>query len=265
MTDTKAPLEYWESVWENAPTAAPVELGPSYRNYVGRAFATVLRRAFGAVEPRAQKVIEVGCGNSGWLATMHSHFSVTADGLDYSPSGHARAEALLRKTGGPGRVFLADMFSPPPELLGSYDAAVSFGVVEHFEDTANAVGAIANLVRPGGVVITFVPNFAALMGGLQRVMNREIYDRHVPLDAARLALAQEQAGLKELERGYAPFVNLEVVNHGRQGLIGMLLRGTVAIGNRAGYLLEKTLHPTPRRALAPYAYVTGRVVKVAAP
>ncbi len=260
MSVSKAPLEYWESVWRSAPTGQSVSLAPGYSNYVARRFAEVLRRSFLAAEPAARRVMEVGCGNSGWLAAMHTGFGVAADGLDYSPTGHDRAAALLRDAGGPGRVYLADMFVPPSELLNAYDVAFSFGVVEHFEDTASAVRAIGRLVRPGGMVVTFVPNFAAMMGVLQRMMNRQVYERHVPLDADRLAAAHERAGLIVEERGYTPLLNLDVVNHGRRGLAGRVLQVGFAIGNRAGYLIDEAVRPAPRRLVAPYAYVAARVV-----
>jgi SAM-dependent methyltransferase len=61
---------------------------------------------------------------------------------------------VLDAAGVPGEIVCADLFAPPPHLLAQFDVVVSFGVVEHFDDTAACVAACARLVKPGGLMVT---------------------------------------------------------------------------------------------------------------
>jgi len=111
-----------------------------------------------------------------------------------------------------GEICSADLFSRPQHLLQQFDILVSFSVVEHWENPSAALSAMSKLLRSKGRMITVIPNLNGLPGALQRVMDRAVYDIHVPLKQEELASAHRLAGL-ELERcDYFLPVALEVLN-----------------------------------------------------
>jgi len=56
---------------------------------------------------------------------------------------------------------------PPDHLLGAYDFGVSFGVAEHFEDTAECLAAFRRFLKPSGILFTAIPNLAGLLGSAE--------------------------------------------------------------------------------------------------
>jgi SAM-dependent methyltransferase len=100
-------------------------------------------------------------------------------------------------------------------LLGKFDAVISMGVLEHFEDAASAVRSVARFAAPAGIILTVVPNLAGGMGALQKVLDRKAYDLHVPHDRESLAAAHAEVGLKVLESRYFMILSLGVLNADR--------------------------------------------------
>ena len=78
------------------------------------------------------------------------------------------------------------MFDPPDDMKGQYDLVMSFGVVEHFKDTTACLKACAAFVKPGGQMFTMIPNMTGLVGSLQKIIDRNVYDIHVPLSCKML-------------------------------------------------------------------------------
>jgi SAM-dependent methyltransferase len=86
------------------------------------------------------------------------------------------------------------MFSPPSGF-GPFDVVGSFGLLEHFSDTRAAVAAVSRFVRPGGLLISMIPNMTGGPGRVQRWIGREIFEMHVPLSLRELGEAHRDAGL----------------------------------------------------------------------
>jgi 2-polyprenyl-3-methyl-5-hydroxy-6-metoxy-1,4-benzoquinol methylase len=189
--------QYWDEVWKSrASLAVPIDPeNPAIGNYPHRRFhGEVLAPIFGG-GAHGRAVIEIGCANSGWLPYFGAAFGWRVVGLDYSEVGCARARAVLERAGVPGTIVHGDVFAPPPELRGAFDVVFSWGVAEHFADTSSIVRAFAALLRPGGVVVTVVPNMHGAVGFLQKALNRAVFDKHVQLDPDALGRAHEAVGL----------------------------------------------------------------------
>jgi 2-polyprenyl-3-methyl-5-hydroxy-6-metoxy-1,4-benzoquinol methylase len=95
-------------------------------------------------------------------------------------------------------------------MIGKFDFVISFGVVEHFEDTTAALSAFSRLLKPGGIMITFVPNLVGTAGHLLKLLNEELYNIHVPLSAVDLRRHSESADLDIIESGYFCFMHFGV-------------------------------------------------------
>jgi SAM-dependent methyltransferase len=86
--------------------------------------------------PAAARILEVGCGPGGNLAMLSGFGAVQA----LEPDPESRAHAAERSG-----------LSIHAGLLPAFD------VVEHVDDDAGAVAALAGLVKPGGFLVTTVP------------------------------------------------------------------------------------------------------------
>lgn len=209
----RAGRAFWDAAWAKAALPAPVDpTDPSLQNTVNRRFDAFFRETFSGVTTSEQALLEVGCGRSAWLPYFALRFGFSVAGLDYSPIGCRQAEQVLARAGVGGAVYCADLFDPPVELRDAFDVVVTFGVVEHFEDTRAAVRALGRFVRPGGLVITNVPNMVGAIGTLQRRLNRPVYDVHQPLDPEALRAAHLGAGLEVARCDYFLSTNFGVVS-----------------------------------------------------
>lgn len=193
MGSSRPDREYWDNNWRAAGDGLKSDGAERFfKKRLNRAF----RVAFSAIDTRSSNLIEIGAGASQWLPWLHEDYAFNVSGIDYSQEGCSRAREILRKAGVSGDIYMGDMFSPPPWLINRFDVACSFGLVEHFVDTAEAIRACSRFVRPGGVVVTLIPNMAGLNGFFQRMLNRSVFETHVPLTLAQLSRAHVEAGLE---------------------------------------------------------------------
>jgi SAM-dependent methyltransferase len=197
MVVDKAGEPYWTQAWEKAalyPALDPRRPGP--RNYAMRRFHEYFRQAFAGMDTAGKNFLEIGCARSVWLPYFAKEFGFKIHGLDYSAIGCQQAREILTREGLAGEIVFADFFSPPAAMLEKFDVVWSYGVAEHFTDTAACIAAFAKFLKPAGMAITLVPNMKGLIGLLQKLLNKANYDIHVPLGPAALRSAHEQAGLQ---------------------------------------------------------------------
>ena len=204
--------EYWDAVWEQADFPADIDPGASsvwaYRDQEFHRFFT---EQLGP-DASGRSVLELGCAQSAWLPYFARHFGCRISGLDYSELGVAKARARLQRQGIAADVRCADLFQPPPEWVGAFDLVVWFGVAEHFQDTSGAIRAAAAYLKPGGLLVTEIPNLRGVNGVLQRWLNRPIYDIHVPLSRADLVAHHAAAGLEVTASRYALPIDFGILN-----------------------------------------------------
>jgi 2-polyprenyl-3-methyl-5-hydroxy-6-metoxy-1,4-benzoquinol methylase len=235
----KAGTPYWDSHWASGSLQKAVNPHlPGLRNYVERQFDRYFKNVFAGQDTARMTLLEIGCANSGWLPYFAKSFGFSVSGLDYSDIGCEKERQILKREGVPGSVVCADMFAPPPGMLGAFDVVVSFGVAEHFVDTNGCIRAIASFVKPGGLVITIIPNMAGAVGMVQKAMNRPVFDVHVPLDADMLKVAHEAANCRVRHCDYFLSTNFGVCN----------LKG-VAISSPIGFLKKATLTVLSRASM----------------
>jgi SAM-dependent methyltransferase len=198
----KVPHRYWDDMW--LTDALPTPLDFSSGVWVKPVSRHIRDFVVAHVEPLgpAPAVVEVGCGGSVWLPYFRKVLGWRAAGVDYSPRGCALARRVLDRADVDVPVHCCDLFAPLPGLVEAFDAVVSFGVAEHFVPTSRVIGALARFIRPGGIVITIVPNMAGWLGALQKRLNQSIYELHVPLTPASLEHAHADAGLEVLDAVY---------------------------------------------------------------
>jgi SAM-dependent methyltransferase len=200
---------YWDEIWNFTGDHAP-ELSPRVREAMTDRF---LQAAFGAHLGPGRRFIEIGAGGSQWPGEVARSLGAEGWGIDFSRPGlalAARAAADVRE-----RVTLidGDFFDRNKLPAHSFDVLYSGGFVEHFEDPRPVMERFAELLAPGGVVVTLVPNLSGVNGALQKLADEETYLRHIVHTPASLDAAHALAGLVPVTAArYLDLVDLGCVN-----------------------------------------------------
>jgi 2-polyprenyl-3-methyl-5-hydroxy-6-metoxy-1,4-benzoquinol methylase len=235
----------------------------SLKNEAPLKFDALFKQVF-AVErnPRdATNLLELGCARSAWLPYFSKELGFCVTGIDYSPVGCEQAKTILAVEGVEGDVALGDFLSPPPHLLNCFDYVVSFGVVEHFEDTGQCLRSCGAFLKPGGTMVTVIPNMKGLVGQLQKCLAREVYDVHVPLDAKALRREHEDAGLEVLRCEYFCFLHFGVLNLSRirQSFLGLWFSRLLIAISAATWIVERMGVKLPANKMtSPYVICVSR-------
>jgi 2-polyprenyl-6-hydroxyphenyl methylase/3-demethylubiquinone-9 3-methyltransferase len=258
MTD-KATQPYWDDNWKSAPVSVFDPDRSGVGNYVNRVLGETIDRTLAPL-PATATVIEVGCANSPILPYVAAKLGFRIAGIDYSPAGCESIRQQLDRQGLAAQIECCDVFEAPPSMLNRYDALFSFGLVEHFTDTAHIVRALAALLRTGGRMLTLIPNLQGLPGFLQRIVGPAIYEIHEVLSADVLAQAHESAGLRIVEAGYMLPVGFGVLNYHEPAprpvfLARRMLTGALARLSYVAWAVDDRVVRLPRTGfLSPYAY-----------
>jgi SAM-dependent methyltransferase len=256
----RAGQAYWNRVWAGHGTGQLPD--PRAMTHVERRFAAFFDSVL-EDSPPSSTFLEIGCANSIWLPYFAKRgFRVT--GIDYSDVGCAQTCARFEAAGVDVEIVCADAFSPPARLIEGFDVVFTLGVIEHFDDTAKAVAAISRFLRPGGILLTVVPNVRGANGIVQRVVNPRVLRMHVPLTPSALVQAHAGAGLLNVHARYFIPSNFGVINLND---LDPRARATRAKGvavrqlcrlSRAVWQLDRVLPLPTSRAFAGYIIATAR-------
>lgn len=251
----KAGKSYWDCTWEHAylpETISPDQPGPNY--YIDRKFHDFFERIFIDIETKNSKLLEIGCARSVWLPYFAKKFEFKVYGIDYSETGCQQAKQILSNEGVRGEIVCADFLSPPESMIEEFDVVISFGVLEHFEDTEGCILAFSKFLKQGGIMIMNIPNLTGLVGLIQRLMNRNVFNIHVPLSLAKIMEAIQKSMLKQVSCNYFLSVNFGVVNY--ENLKGSILYTCILQCfcwlNKTIWFIERLLPIKPNRWSSPY-------------
>jgi 2-polyprenyl-3-methyl-5-hydroxy-6-metoxy-1,4-benzoquinol methylase len=193
--------------WDHTATSGYEELNArtvSYRRRFTDAI-DMLESTPEAQIPPGGRLIDVGCGTGNGLILFHERFGVSSVGVDLSNEMLSLARAKLA-----GRDLPIEVHQMDGERLifedNSFDAGLSFEVLEHTPDPVRLLCELARVVKPGGTVVVTTPNtlwepihWLAAMTGLhhsegphRNVSRREILES---LAAAGLHVAAEQTAV----------------------------------------------------------------------
>ena len=123
----------------------------------GRKILSYLKKHLGDI--RKLKVIEVGAG-AGVYSLILAKYGASVALLDYSREALALARNHFDSAGLSADFICADALKPEAGILGEFDAAMSFGTIEHYRYPQRLSMAQAHLalVKKYGVVVISVPN-----------------------------------------------------------------------------------------------------------
>lgn len=235
-------------------TGTPHAVLPRPRS--GGSSETHIRR----ISPGQSTVLEVGCADSTILTYVAAELGYRITGIDYSPIGCEKFRHQLERMNLSAHVECCDAFNPPPTLRGAYDVVISFGLVEHFADTISIASALAELVRPGGHILTFVPSMQGLVDAAQWLAGPKIYGAHEALSPEALATAHRAASLRILEADYIRPMGFGVVNFYQpapRALFAMrrlMVRALARLSWITWLIDEKTTRLPKTALLSPFSY-----------
>jgi 2-polyprenyl-3-methyl-5-hydroxy-6-metoxy-1,4-benzoquinol methylase len=205
--------EYWKQLWGHRVTSPPAEpTGDGITNYVVRKYDEFFHQCLDGLKPDETSILEVGCAGSMWLPYFAQEFGFDITGLDYTENGCAQTEEILERANLNGRIVCADFFSPPEDMIEKYDVVVSFGVAEHFENTSQCLEAFGKFLKPGGILISFIPNMTGAIGFFQKFFDYDNYKIHILLNRRVFEEAHTKAGFIVESCNYFLSVNWAVIN-----------------------------------------------------
>ena len=235
---------FWKSFWESRKGLI-FFIKPNY------VFGSILAKLI--AEKNVKNAIELG-GFPGYYATYlkkYEHLDTTL--FDYYIHQDL-INQLLEKNGlkpGDINIIEADLFNYKPEKL--YDMVLSFGLIEHFNDTKAIIETHLQFLKPGGVLFITLPNFKSVNGWVQRKFDKENYDKHNinSMDLQLLTDSCKQLGLKEIEAYYHGRFTVWLENKSEQSGIAKAIVKTIWV---AGKVFSK-LVPMESKAMSPYIVV----------
>jgi SAM-dependent methyltransferase len=188
---------YYDEYWaREAPPPENDPLGPTRARLLGERLAAT----------GARTVLEVGCGTGELVAALDRE-GLAAEGMEIS--SRAVAEARRRH---PGARFVEHSVEelPWPVERGSFDAVVSFEVIEHLLRPRRLLEGAAAALAPGGHLALTTPYHGLLknlaLAGLA-------FDRHFAVEGDHIRFFSDRALRRLLAE--AGFDVLELVHFGR--------------------------------------------------
>ena len=165
-----------------------------------------LFRTHGGLGPES-RVLEAGCGRSPWLPFLNRRLGCRVVGIDIEPHAADLARANITGAGAVGEVVCGDAFalSARPDLRAGFDLVYSMGVLEHFADVVERISALALYLKPGGRILTTVPNLQGLNWIMQRMADLKTLQVHVVYDTEGIRRVHEAAGFRTIASGYVGF------------------------------------------------------------
>ncbi len=258
---------YWDGVWRHAKIPQPLDPhSTALKDFGRRQWDQYLRRMLGRTNLLCAsypvRLLEVGCGGSVLLPYFYKEFNFSVSGLDYSAFGCAKSRAIHEAARVPAEIYHGDMFDPPSQLQSQFDLVCSFGLIEHFRPPEEAITAISRFCRPGGYLLTTVPNLRGMLGAIQKAVNPPVYELHAPMSVTALAAAHSRSGLEVIEASPFGTINLMVVNFSGSGsrIPETLGLGLTACVSRTFWALHKL--GLPERASAFTAPYLGCLAKL---
>jgi 2-polyprenyl-3-methyl-5-hydroxy-6-metoxy-1,4-benzoquinol methylase len=101
---------------------------------------------------RGKSILDYGCGPGWQTVAMHTQCGArSVRGVDIDDRWLAKARALAEAEGCQAHVSFSRQARP--DLIGSFDIAISLCSFEHFADPAGVLDALRSMVKPDGLVI----------------------------------------------------------------------------------------------------------------
>jgi SAM-dependent methyltransferase len=244
MENNLTDRSFWKAFWESRKGLI-FKIKPNY------VFGDILAGII--AEKGIKTAVELG-GFPGYYAIYlkkYQHLKTSL--LDYFIHPGLVNELLEVNDLKPGDIDIieADLFTYEP--AEKFDMVLSFGLIEHFNDTKFIIKEHLKFLKPGGTLFITLPNFKSVNGWVQKNFDKENYDKHNidSMDLDLLKTACKDLGLKEIEAYYHFKFSVWLENKSEQTGIAKVLVKAIWV---AGKVVTK-LVPVESKWLSPYIVV----------
>jgi len=235
---------FWKSFWESRKNLI-FYIKPDY--VFGDILAGLIK------EKGIKNAIELG-GFPGYYSIYLKKYQGLATTLFDYYIHDGLIKELLAKNGlkeGDINIIESDLFNYTPQQ--KFDLVTSFGLIEHFSDTASIIKTHLQFLKPGGTLFITLPNFTGVNGWVQKNFDKENYDKHYIdcMNPAFLAETCKELGLKEVESYYHGKFTVWLENKSEQSPIAKFIVKAIWV---AGKVFTKIV-PIESKGLSPYIVV----------
>jgi cyclopropane fatty-acyl-phospholipid synthase-like methyltransferase len=200
------------------------------------------------------KILDVGCAPGRWIIYFEKNLGLHAYGIDYSTEGIESTKRRLARQGARAEVYAGDFMNYDFPL--KFDVIVSFGVIEHYRDSARFLTRCSRCLVEGGLCICGIPNMASsFYGSMQRAIDHDVWSRHVPYVLNDLKRSFTGSGFSHVEGTYFGGFKIGVINFSKLGAFN----GLMGPPDFVTHLLYRAISRSSESTLwAPYIFVWGR-------
>ena len=206
------------------------------------------------------KLIELGCADSLWLPYLAKNYESDCYGVDFSELGCQLAKRNLVLAGVDAKIHCEDIFTYIKSHTFEYDFIYSMGLLEHFTEPGMVLEEMKRLLKPGGKMLTILPNLRGMYTPIARVASPKLLATHQVIIPSALKELHQSVGLDVTEFGYTGGpLKLSVVDYspwrsvigkiGHEVLCKCVNLTDIAIGN-----LLSTLGIPNQQLSSPYVY-----------
>ncbi|WP_024787508.1 methyltransferase domain-containing protein [Lebetimonas sp. JH369] len=249
MEQDKAGENYWNSVWKEKMVIDEIDIN----YYTNRLLHNLYQKYFKF--DKTKKVLEIGCALSANLLYFNKYFGYQINGFDYEVDAVKKTINIYNTMNYKANIFHRDFFSK--DETDKYNRFTPFGVFEHFENIEDSIAHTRHYLKDNGIILTVIPNMNGIIGLLQKLLNKPVYDVHIPYTREDIKNAHEKAGYNTLFCNYYGLYQAGVINL-TGNKFGNILRKLLAIpGKPIYYLYKLTKIPFDSKYISPYIIYIG--------
>jgi len=193
MTFELTTKAFWDKMWSNT-SAKKFDFKDKYYIYE-------LEGMLKKILPENASFLEVGCAASGWLPYFYNNFGYEVWGIDYFLKGCFLAKKNLELNSAKGNIICGDIFEHPLKYE-KFDVVFSSGLIEHFTKPDLVLEELISFLKPGGTLITLIPNLNGLNGLIARMTDKVSFVKHNIIDKAGLRYLYNSAKLQRVSVEY---------------------------------------------------------------
>ncbi|MGB6451679.1 MAG: class I SAM-dependent methyltransferase [Steroidobacteraceae bacterium] len=252
--------KYWDDGYLRTDRGAALPDLDDFRHTPDKRIVEALE----ALDLKGKVILELGAGDSDILLILSRRWGSVSRfvGLDYSDTGCTSLSRRANAVGVDVSVVQADMFCAPKDLTHKFDIVYSVGLVEHFAQLESVLACKRRFLKPGGVILTVIPNMSGLIGKLAKRFNKAVYDIHNPHNMRSFLDGHARAGLEVVRSGYLCSTNFGVLSacFEASGAPGWKFYVFLSRLSKASWLFESKITELPKTAfLSPYLYAVSHV------
>jgi len=249
MQQDKAGENYWNLVWNEKTVINEIDIN----YYTNRLLHELYKKYF--KYDKSKKILEIGCALSAYLLYFNKHFGYQINGFDYEVEAVKKTKEIYNAMNYKANIYYRDFFSK--EDTPKYDILTSFGVFEHFEDLNNSIAHTKHYLKDNGMILTVIPNMNGIIGVLQKLLNKPVYDVHIPYTKEDIKSAHEKAGYNTLFCDYYGLYQAGVVNLAGNRYENILRKLLAIPGKPLYYLNRLTNISFDSKYISPYVIYIG--------